>query len=185
MKRTVFLMLCASLCISFMATSCEKEEPASSYRECSEYLLFKFNGDYEQYIPVGYSNKKNKVVAYPSPSNPFASGLIYGSEKCSNDYFLDQSVLADPRKWNNNNTIVYTDISVDEYKEIWDINTIDIRDTLTSRIIDKDPYKEIYLFPRTDTILCQGKYQEPNFDKINEMIESGEFFTYEGVERIK
>ena len=26
--------------------SCEKEEPVSAYGECSEYLLFKFNGDY-------------------------------------------------------------------------------------------------------------------------------------------
>ena len=164
--------------------SCEKEEPVSSYGECSEYLLFKFNGDYERYIPVGYSDKKNKVIAYPNPSSPFTCGLIYSSTKCSNGYFLDRQVLADPRKWKNN-AIAYTNITVNEYKEIWNINTIDIRDTLTSRIIDKDPYKEIYVFSRTDTILCQGIYQEPNYDKINELIESGELFTYEGVERVK
>lgn len=35
MKRTVFLMLCASLCISFMATSCDKkdEKPAKTEQE--------------------------------------------------------------------------------------------------------------------------------------------------------
>lgn len=165
--------------------SCEKEEPVSAYGECSEYLLFKFNGDYEQYVPVAYSDEKKKLIAHPSPSNPFAAGLICSSKKCSNNYFLDIQVLVDPRKWGNNTT-AYTDITVEEYKEIWKVmEGKDIRDTLASRIIDKDPYKEIYVFPRTDTILCQGIYQEPNFDKINEMIESGEFFTYEGVERIK
>ena len=35
MKKTVFLMLCASLCISFMATSCDKkdEKPAATEQE--------------------------------------------------------------------------------------------------------------------------------------------------------
>ncbi|MBO7055524.1 MAG: hypothetical protein J6W37_09080, partial [Bacteroidales bacterium] len=106
--------------------------------------------------------------------------------KCSNDYFLKTYVLGDPRNLVKKNTAAYTDITVEEYKEIWKaMEGKDICDTLASRIIDKDPYKEIYVFSRTDTILCQGIYQEPNFDKINEMIESGEFFTYEGVERIK
>ena len=70
----------------------------------------------------------------------------------------------------------YTDITVEEYKDIWQATIdkhIDMRDTLTSRIIDRDPYEELY------------DVKKIGVDKIKELIESGELFTYEGVERIK
>ena len=183
MKKYVVLV---TILLGIGMSSCKKEDTVADGVPYSGYVLSKYNGDYEHFVMVGYSAEKNKLVAYPDSSD---CGTLANSShitKCSNDYFLDTYVLGDPHNLVKKNTAAYTNITVDEYKEIWRASEgKDIRDTLASRIIDTDPYKEIYIIMRADTILCQGKYQEPNYDKINEMIESGEFFTYEGVERVK
>ena len=82
-----------------------------------------------------------------------------------------------------------TNITFSEYVEIGEATEgKDIRDTLTTRVIDRDPIKELYRINSFDTLLIvpdEHRIWGPNIDKINEMIESGEFFTYEGVERVK
>ena len=183
MKKYVILV---TILFGLGASSCKKEDTVVDGVPYSGYVLYKCNGDYENFVMVGYSVEKNKLVAYPDTSDCKTLSTSRNITKCSNDYFLNTYVLGDPHNLVKKNTSAYTNITINEYKEIWRImDGKDICDTLASRIIDKDPYKEIYIIMRADTILCQGKYQEPNYDKINEMIESGEFFTYEGVERVK
>ena len=153
--------------VILMASSCKK---MFGDGEGVADVVFKYkNEDYVNYVGVHYSEKKNKVVGYPdSTGNTPSLGLNGFAGKCSNGYY-------------------YTDITFSEYKEIWKtIGSKDMRDTLTSRVIDRDPYEEIYSL-HYDSVLY--KHDEggvtPNIDKINELIESGEFFTYKGVERVK
>ncbi|MBR5434205.1 MAG: hypothetical protein IK117_07200 [Bacteroidales bacterium] len=176
MKNVILYVLTAIVCL--LSISCEKNEADGQ----ESYVVFNYQKDeYAKYVMVGYSEEKNKVVAYPDSSSPFTLGLNHRARKCSNGYYLTDTYVSSKSEFRG----YITDITGSEYKEIWKATEgKDIRDTLTSRIVDKDAYKEIYkikvardsvIFPMTDL----------NLDKLNEMIESGEFFTYEGVERVK
>ena len=176
MKNVILYVLTAIVCL--LAISCEKNDADGQ----ESYVVFNYQKDeYAKYVMVGYSEEKNKVVAYPDSSSPFTLGLNYRARTCSNGYYLTDTYVSSKSEFRG----YITDITGSEYKEIWKATEgKDIRDTLTSRIVDKDAYKEIYkikvardsvIFPMTDL----------NLDKLNEMIESGEFFTYEGVERVK
>lgn len=176
MKNVTFYVLTAIVCL--LSISCEKNEADGQI----SYVVFNFQKDeYAKYVMVGYSEKKNKVVAYPDSSSPFTLGLNYRARTCSNGYYLTDTYVSSKSEFRG----YITDITGSEYKEIWKATEgKDIRDTLTSRMVDKNAYKKIYkiksvrdtvIFPMTDL----------NLDKLNEMIESGEFFTYEGVERVK
>lgn len=57
-----------------------------------------------------------------------------------------------------------------------------ILDTLNSRIINVDPFEEGYRLERRD---WKTKDWFIDVDRINALIESVEFFTYDGVEKIK
>lgn len=168
--------------VILMASSCKK---MFGDGEGVADVVFKYkNEDYVNYVGVHYSEKKNKVVGYPdSTGNTPSLGLNGFAGKCSNGYYFASIEGCSAKSIRG----CYTDITFSEYKEIWKtIGSKDMRDTLTSRVIDRDPYEEIYSL-HYDSVLY--KHDEggvtPNIDKINELIESGEFFTYEGVERVK
>ena len=147
-------------------------------------VVFKYKNDnYASYVAVTYSDKKKCVVGYPdSIGNTPSLGLNSCAIKCSNGYYFASIEGYSAKSIRG----CYTDIKFSEYKEIWKATKgKDIRDTLTSRVIDQDPYAEIYSL-HYDTVLYKHEGGVSiNIDKINEMIESGELFTYEGVERVK
>ena len=208
MKKTVFLMLCASLCISFMATSCDKKEekPATTEPEpCVDdamvyYSVYKTKADYSDYVYMsadGSLRSKDKENINTSWDDEVWSELVkwYSVKKLKNGYCFVPFV--------HRNDIVYTDVTLEEYDRLKkeysseeQSNSFGLIDTLKKRIIDNDPVIECYKFRFGDPLLTfrDSIWQAasdiagspyPNIDKINEMIESGEFFTYEGVERIK
>ena len=174
--KKYLLVLISIMIISFLHSCNKNDDLVCGLRENT--LLFKYKDDsYANYVTVIYSSKKNKVVGYPDSSEPLCCSLIYHARKCSNGYYITTTV--------GTNSCCMTNITVNEYKEIWKATEEkDIRDTLTSRVIDRDPCLEIYKFPN-DSILLYDYLWNKNLDKINEMIESGELFTYEGVERVK
>ena len=181
MKRRIGIFLFMAI-ILLVTTSCQKFAGDSGV---TEYLIFKYkNIEYANYVCVRYSDKKNKVVGHPGTdlrdarwSNPAS---VAG--KCSDGYYI---IAYDTPSLNP----CMTNITFSEYVEIGKATVRkDIRDTLTTRVIDRDPIKELYRINSFDTLLIVPDEQRiwgPNIDKINEMIESGEFFTYEGVERVK
>ena len=178
MKKTFLYALTITVCLS--AISCEKNNTDAEEQET--YVLFNYQKDeYAKYVIVAYSEKENKVVAYPDSSSPFSLGLNYRARKCSNGYYLTDTYVNSKSEFRG----YITDITGSEYKEIWKATEgKDIRDTLTSRIVDENAYKEVYkIISRRDTVIFP--MTDLNLDNLNEMIESGEFFTYEGVERIK
>ena len=175
MKKYLWVLI-SIMIISFLHSCNKNDDLGCGLRENT--LLFKYKDDsYANYVTVIYSSKKNKVVGYPDSSEALCCSLINYARKCVNGYYITSTV--------GSNAGCMTDITVNEYKEIWKASEgKDIRDTLTSRVIDKDPCLEIYKFPN-DSILLYDYLWNKNLDKINEMIESGDFFTYEGVERVK
>ena len=142
--------------------------------------VFNFYDDvYAGYLPVGYSDKKGKVVVYPDTSAPYILGLMYCATKCANGYYISESMINPTKKCDG----IWSNILVNEYKEIWKTYKGDHRDTLTSRILDNDGYKEIYWYALKDSLLTSGGRFDIN--KINEKIGAKEFFTYKGVKRVK
>ena len=165
------LSICALIAIMFFtAISCNKEYGCG---EPDQTMVFKYkNEEYANYLTVIYSEEKKSVVGYPGLSDLPGSWILSSEARCSNGYYINTQVSG--AKYHIHDC--YTDITVEEYKDIWQATIdkhIDMRDTLTSRIIDRDPYEELY------------DVKKIGVDKIKEMIESGEFFTYEGVERVK
>ncbi|MBR4688851.1 MAG: hypothetical protein IKO90_00135 [Bacteroidales bacterium] len=160
--------------------SCKKKFGDS---EPNHGMLLKFkNEEYANYLSFSYSEEKSMVVGYPSPSDAYSLSSDPNA-KCPNGYYIRMGIF------NANNHVhdCYTDITVEEYEDIWEVTKDkDIRDTLTSRVIDRDPYEELYDFPESVFYrhLPEGGCSL-DIDKINELIESGDFFTYEGVERVK
>lgn len=182
MKTKLFLMLCASLCISFMATSCDKKEekPATTEQEgcvggdpapdiLPYSVVVKFDGkyDYWKYVTVAYDKINDKVKYYHSTKfNINLKELHNGYYYADCDYFAEEA---------------YTDITYEEYKEMSDKGEISA-DTLKSRIISTDYLTEIYFITDENAFKKNG---EIDIDALNASIESGEFFTYEGIEGMK
>ena len=178
MKKIFFYIL--TTIFFFSMVSCKKmfsdNEP-----ECGMLLKLK-DEKYANYLTFVYSDKKNKVVGYPSPEDARTLNSYYPNAKCPNGYYFKWGYDA---KYHIHDC--YTDITIKEYRDIWEATkNKDIRDTLTSRVISRDPYEELYSIPY-DTVFWkhEGGGVSLDFDKIKEMIESGELFTYEGVERVK
>ena len=176
-------MLCASLCISFMATSCDKKEekpekepqeeacrggdPESDILPYSVVVKFDGKYDYWKYITVTYDKINDKVKYYHSTEyrvnlKELHDGYYYAA--C--DYFAEEA---------------YTDITYEEYKEMSDKGEIS-GETLKNRIISTNYLTEKYFIIDENAFKKDG---EIDIDALNASIESGEFFTYEGVERIK
>ena len=179
MKTSIYVL---SAVVILVTSSCKKKFGDG---EGDAEVIFKYKNEaYANYVGVSYSEKENKVVGYPdSTGNTPSLGLNSCAVKCSNGYYYASIEGCSAKSIRG----CYTDITFSEYKEIWKtIGNKDMQDTLTSRVIDRDPYAEIYSL-HFDTVLYkhEGGMVSTNIDKINEMIESGEFFTYEGVERVK
>ncbi len=148
------------------------------------YSVVKMKQDYTLYA-MGIENKNKNYLRSVTPMGQKDRFL-----QLKNGYWVTKYGLTlDGRE-------VVTDISIEEFEDLYDkyaeTNLDKLRDTLYSRIIDRDPFEELYFIPKKDFSIIvnyvDGEHYGiggPDIDKINEMIESGEFFTYEGVERVK
>ena len=174
MKRlNVFQVLIVAV-FGVVMISCNKnDEPAESRDPNSYYSVVKMKQDYTQYA-MGIENEKKNFV---QPITPL--GLENKFLQLNNGYWVTTyGKSLDGRE-------VVTDISLEEYEKLYEeyaeTNLDKLRDTLYSRIIDREPFEELYSVSKKDFSIKGG----PDIDKINALIESGELFTYEGVERVK
>ena len=164
--------------------SCNKNDELTVKDPNCYYSVVKMKQDYTQYAMGIENNNKNFV----QPITPL--GLENKFLQLNNGYWVTTyGKSLDGRE-------VVTDISLEEYGKLYEeyaeTNLDKLRDTLYSRIIDREPFEELYFIPEKDFSIIVNYVDEehygnggPDIDKINEMIESGEFFTYEGVERVK
>ncbi|MBO7055523.1 MAG: hypothetical protein J6W37_09075 [Bacteroidales bacterium] len=131
-KISIFLLVAI---IGLAMISCKKND---SIEEGSHYSVVKLNNSkYSDWLFFGYNSEKGKVTAYVDSSDAGSQVFNFKLTSLNNDYFLVNTQRF--------NTTAYSDISVSEYKEIWKATEgKDICDTLTSRIIDREPFAEIY-----------------------------------------
>ena len=196
MKRLSILLL------SVIVVSCAREDDITSAKikkerdEMVYYSVYKTKADYSDYV---YVSKTNHIFSKPNPNdtlNKDISGVgknyikWWKGQSLSEDYYFIPFVVSPE-------IINYTDVTFEEYDNLCkefssegQIDSLKLLETMKKRIIDTNPFVEYYKFKFIDEKLCDivdssTLHREPNFDKINEMIESGEFFTYEGVERVK
>lgn len=132
MKNVILSVLTATICL--LSISCKKDYVT----EETGYSVIKLkNSNYSDWLYFGYNSPKGKVTAYVDSSDAGSMVFHFNLTSLNKDYFLVNATTF-------NNT-AYSDITVSEYKEIWKATEgKDILDTLTSRIIDTDPYAEIY-----------------------------------------
>lgn len=170
--------------IGLTMVSCNKNDEATVKDPNSYYSVVKMKQDYTQYA-MGIENKKKKHV---QPATPLGQKDRFLQLK--NGYWVTKN----GRKLDGREVV--TDISLEEFEKLYEeyaeTNLDKLRDTLYSRIIDRDPFEELYFVRVKDFSIIVNYVDEehygnggPDIDKINELIESGEFFTYEGVERVK
>ena len=184
MRRSNIIQVLMIVIIELAMISCNKDNQPISTEGNNYYSVVKMKQDYTQNAMTIENKKKNHV----QPITPLGHENKFLQLK--NGYWV--TTYGKPLDGRE----VVTDISLDEYEKLYneyaETNLDKIRDTLYSRIIDREPFVELY----TVSIKDFSKYSEyideqhntiegPDIDKINALIESGEFFTYEGVERVK
>lgn len=151
MKKVILYVLTATICL--LSNSCKKNYDTE---EEVGYSVIKLkNSNYSDWLYFGYNSQKGKVTAYVDSSDAGSMVFHFNLTSLNKDYFLVNTTAF-------NNT-AYSDITVSEYKEIWKATEgKDILDTLTSRIIDTDPYAEIYeiLPDYGDSIRIDTLYQK-------------------------
>lgn len=180
MKRlNVFqVLMIAFFCVVMI--SCNKnDEPISKTKDPTcYYSVVKMKQDYSQNAFAIKTRTKVQPALY-------GNGFL----QLKDGYWVTKKQQLDGRE-------VPLDMSPEELKKMEDeyagTNWDKLCDILYTRVVDSDPFEEIYSIPihlfAVRTYYGDEEhysYDGPDIDKINEMIESGEFFTYEGVERIK
>ncbi len=191
MKTKVLLMLCASFLLSILFVSCEKQkEDEVLYGSMFNPYVILPKADYREYVQVGQKN--GKITTYPGYKDSGAKGNNW--QQLDNGYYYAEWL------WVNG---MFLDTKFSEYNAIWELyytdeyKNKDILDTLNARILEKDPYIEIYeIINRSEFLMTKptGQFMDDgremyqiilNKDKLNKMLESGEFYTHESVKRIK
>ncbi|MCQ2608090.1 MAG: hypothetical protein MJ197_05335 [Bacteroidales bacterium] len=182
MKRANVFNLLFLVIVGLSLVSCNKEHGTTE--GTNYYSVVKMKQDYSKNVMgIEFKNKK-----YVQPCTPL--GYENRFLQLKNGYWVTAyDKPLDGRE-------VATDMSLDEYEKLYkeyaETNLDKIRDSLYSRIIDREPFEELYFVSIKDF----SKYSEfideqhntiegPDLVKINEMIETGEFFTHESVKRIK
>ncbi len=189
------------LLIGCVLVSCAKESDITLKEEQVNdamvyYSVYRTKADYSNFV---YMSKTDYIWSKPNQNdtlNKDISGVgkyyikWWKGQYLSKDYYFIPYEV-DPK------TIKYTNVTFDEYDNLYNefsiegqVDSIKLLETMNNRVIDTAPFEEYYRFRIGDKKLCDivnssTLHTEPNIDKINEMIESGEFFTYEGVKRIK
>lgn len=184
MKTKNVLFLAVISLIVWGSWSCNDVTTDYASSPFEYYYIFSMKTDYSKNIFVMIN--KEKKIAYPNP--PAAYGKFLQ---------LRDNYWATPGGFTIDGREAVTDLSLSEYESLWneyyEKNENKLRDTLFSRIIDYDPFIDIYVVRITDERFSKITYRNgevyqyvgPDVEKINSLLESGEFFTYEGVERIK
>lgn len=96
-------------------------------------IVYKTKGDYARLVPITMSMDKQRIVAYPDPSDLRISGQLPYPVTLREGYLLD-------RRGINRNT-AFLSLTYEAYAEL---DSVPPLDTLYSLIIDHDPFTEMY-----------------------------------------
>ena len=177
----VFHVLIVAI-FAFAMYSCNKNDELTPKRGTKDpdsyYSVVKMKQDYSQNAFAIKTRTKVQPALYGNGFLPLKDG-----------YWVTKIQKLDGRE-------VPLDMSPEELKKLEDeyagTNWDKLCDLLYTKVIDSEPFEEIYSI-RIHLFAVRTYYGDeehysydgPDIDKINALIESGEFFTHEGVEREK
>lgn len=172
MKPKILKLSSIFLLILFIGAACQKEE--LEYADESivminkpGFFLFKTKSDYSSKIWIQIT-PENELSAIPILTKETQNYIIdrKGNVNRTNWYILKNGYTIGPaHRW-----AAYTNISLTEYLEYNEKNKVNSwpNELIWPRIVDKDPYEELYWMGCLD---CQEK--RFTLGEINEMIEKG------------
>jgi len=172
MKPKILKLYTIVLFLLFIGTSCQKDELEYSDESIEistipSICIYKTNGDYTDYLPVGLDSSGNVTFTKVFGNDPLiVTKKSNGSYVLNSRYFLKNGYILE----DVNLDYAFTDITVTEmvekYLEIG--SSYWSNDEYESRIIDKSPFSEFYRY--------DGRYKPEilySLGEINEMIENG------------
>jgi hypothetical protein len=117
-----------------MMSQCKPgHELTQNSRAQAPLIIYKTRADYSNKIPVIMNDAKDKIIAYPAVSDVKPGGTKGRPAKLNGGFLLDNFGITP-------NT-VYTSYTIREYSSLEKTPSLQ---ELTDRIIDKDPFTEIY-----------------------------------------
>lgn len=186
----ILKLLCV---VSMFYISCSKMEGPDYCGDDAVYVFKLRDTSYINYILVEYDKESDEIRSSIFTNDGSVAAPVIDKRdlvSLSNQYFFSRA-FGNPFFYSNN---AYTDITKEEALTFWDDPLIreNLYDTIKSRIVDTDPIEAMYRIHESVELFFDFVEHENgtygimfNEAVANEMIESGEFFTYEGVERIK
>ena len=143
-----------------MFSCCERNKALthSTHENASRpVVIYKTTSDYSNNIPVVMDRKKERIVAYPAITDVTNSKR---PTKLTNGFLLDNFGVQE-------NT-VYTSYTIEEYQKL---NKQPNLNELESRIIDKNPFVEMYRYMGSASTI-EGLNQEiqNGFNNSNKII---------------
>ncbi len=96
-------------------------------------VIYKTKKDYSNNIPVILNEAKDKIISYPAIGDIYFNGEIAYPIALENGFLLDNLGI--------NTNSVFTSYTFEEYSKLQKVPTIK---EFMDRIIDKDPFSEIY-----------------------------------------
>lgn len=141
----------------------ESNTEAAGSKMIKPVIVYKTKADYSKYVPVILSEDKSVITSYPSLGDIFFESKLALPTKLKDGYLLDNRGIT----VNSG----FLDMTYLEYSELPDTPS---PAELNKRILDRDPFVEIWLCGSRDGLKDPVK-------ELNELIDNG----FEGCKRLK
>lgn len=160
MKRLVLItntaVIAVVLVLVFPGCKTKKTSSANENLYTREpAIVYKTLKDYSKFVPVTLNSDKTEIVAYPSPQDIFYKGKLAYPLQLEGGYWLDNRGIGA--------NSAFLNITYEEYAKL---ETAPSLSDMLHRIIDKDPFLEIYNLGNRDRF-------KNEIAEINELIKSG------------
>lgn len=95
-------------------------------------VIYRVNGNYNNHIPVGFDEEKNKITSYPAPSDVVVDGNYKKPIELGNNWFLDQIGVSFNSK--------FLAVPYEEYAEFEEVNLEEMK----ARMILNSEFYDFY-----------------------------------------
>lgn len=132
-------------------------------RDSAPIIIYKTRGDYTHLVPVTLSDDKQRIVAYPAPSDLWMNDQLQQPILLRDGYLLDRRGI--------NRQVAFLSLS---YQEYIDLENLPPLSEMHKLIVDDDPLTEMYH--------CGTRSQYANLEKaLNRAIKKGEVNRFQGL----
>lgn len=176
-KIIIFIILTLNLVIigcsqEKVFTDKENENLMKDFGIEPDVFIYKTKGDYSNLVPVTYSEEINRIVSAPAEIDDFyietlSKGYIF------NPYIYDYD-------------IVFLNVTIEKYFNLIENENENLIGYLSSRILDKEPFTELYNCGPYSKIISFERYKEHEVNFINScLLEKGYEMDYSDYKILK